>query len=53
MERALGRLPADVDPRSAADLLLGACHYHAFLGFFTDWSTDPEALVTTLWDGLD
>lgn len=51
-ERALGRLPAGLDPRSAADLLLGACHYQAFLGFFTDWPTDPEALVAALWDGL-
>ncbi|WP_158840483.1 TetR/AcrR family transcriptional regulator [Saccharothrix deserti] len=51
-ERALGRLPAGVDARSAADLLLGACHYHAFLGFFTDSRTDPEALVATLWNGL-
>lgn len=51
-ERALGRLPAGADPRSAAELLLGACHYHAFLGFFTDWPTDPEAVVATLWDGL-
>lgn len=51
-ERALGRLPATADARSVADLLLGACHYHAFLGSFTDWHTDPEALVATLWDGL-
>lgn len=52
-ERALGRLPATTDPRSAAELLLGACHYHAFLGFFTDWPTDPRALVATLWPALD
>jgi AcrR family transcriptional regulator len=52
-ERALGRLPADLDPRSAAELLLGACHYHAFLGYFTDWPTDPKALVATLYAGLD
>ncbi|MFD1148323.1 TetR/AcrR family transcriptional regulator [Saccharothrix hoggarensis] len=51
-ERDLGRLPAGMDPGSAADLLLGACHYQAFLGFFTDWPTDPEALVGTLWTGL-
>ncbi|GAB2970586.1 TetR/AcrR family transcriptional regulator [Saccharothrix stipae] len=51
-ERALGRLPAGVDPRSAADLILGACHYQAFLGFFTDWPTDPRGLVATLWTGL-
>jgi AcrR family transcriptional regulator len=51
-ERSLGRLPAGVDPVTAADLLLGACHYQAFLGFFADRPTDPDALVTTLWDGL-
>ncbi|NUU19927.1 MAG: TetR/AcrR family transcriptional regulator [Streptomycetaceae bacterium] len=51
-ERDLGRLPAGVDPGPAADLLLGACHYQVFLGFFTDRPTDPEALVATLWDGL-
>ena len=51
-ERGLGRLPAGVDPGSAADLLLGACHYQAFLGFFTDRDGDPEALVGTLWDGV-
>ena len=51
-ERALGGLPAGVDPAAAADLLLGACHYQAFLGFFADRPADPEALVATLWAGL-
>ena len=51
-ERGLGRLPAGVDPRSAADLLLGACHYQAFLGFFADRSVDAEELVRTLWEGI-
>ncbi|MEU4739618.1 TetR/AcrR family transcriptional regulator [Actinosynnema sp. NPDC023658] len=51
-ERSLGRLPAGADPEAVADLLLGACHYQTFLGFFADRPTDPEALVTALWDGL-
>lgn len=51
-ERGLGRLPAGVDAGSAADLLLGACHYQAFLGFFADRPVDVDALVRTLWDGI-
>ncbi|PSL56475.1 TetR family transcriptional regulator [Saccharothrix carnea] len=51
-ERGAGRLPAVLDTGSAADLLLGACQYQAFLGFFSDRPADPEALVRTLWDGI-
>ncbi|MDA0563288.1 TetR/AcrR family transcriptional regulator [Streptomonospora sp. S1-112] len=33
-ERDAGRLAPDLDPESAADLLIGACLNHAFLGKF-------------------
>ncbi|MEU4802549.1 TetR/AcrR family transcriptional regulator [Actinosynnema sp. NPDC023587] len=51
-EREIGRLPASADPRAAAGLLLGACQYAVFLGFFTDWPTDPRGIVAALWSGL-
>jgi AcrR family transcriptional regulator len=51
-EQRLGRLPAETDTTEAATLLLGACQYHAFLGFFTEWPTDPKTLVETLVSGF-
>ncbi|WP_433270012.1 TetR/AcrR family transcriptional regulator [Actinosynnema sp. CS-041913] len=51
-EQEIGRLAPEVDAETAAGLLLGACHYHAFLGFFGDWRADPEKVVATLWSGL-
>jgi AefR-like transcriptional repressor, C-terminal domain len=58
-EQDLGRVRANVDPRAAADLLLGACFQHAFLSRFADTTVDDEtaertaaALVQTLLSGL-
>jgi deoxyxylulose-5-phosphate synthase len=58
-EQDLGRVRADVDPGTAADLLLGACFQHAFLSRFADTAIDEEtaehtaaALVQTLLIGL-
>jgi AcrR family transcriptional regulator len=46
-EQDLGRIRADVDPRAAAALLLGACFQNAFLSRFAD-----TGLVATLLSGL-
>lgn len=46
-ERDLGRIRADVDPRAAANLLLGACFQHAFLSRFADTTLDDETLERT------
>jgi AcrR family transcriptional regulator len=59
-EQDLGRIRANVDPRAAADLLLGACFQHAFLSRFADTTLDDEAaeriaagLAQTLFSGLN
>jgi AcrR family transcriptional regulator len=58
-EQDLGRVRADIDPRAAADLLLGACFQHAFLSRFADRTLDDETaertaagLAQTLFSGL-
>lgn len=51
-EQEKGRLSPESDPQASADLILGTCQYHAFLSFFTEWESDPEKLVETLWNGL-
>jgi AcrR family transcriptional regulator len=58
-EQNLGRIRAEVNPRAAADLLLGACFQHAFLSRFADTTMDDETaertaaeLVQTLLRGL-
>jgi AcrR family transcriptional regulator len=58
-EQNLGRIRAEVNPRAAADLLLGACFQHAFLSRFADTTMDDETvertaaeLVQTLLSGL-
>ncbi|MEV0681255.1 TetR/AcrR family transcriptional regulator [Actinosynnema sp. NPDC050436] len=52
-EQRIGRLAASADPCATAGMLLGACHYHVFLGFFTEWPADPRAIVSALWTGLN
>lgn len=51
-EQGIGRLPTSADPRAAAAMLLGACHFDVFLGFFTDWPADPRKIVRTFLSGL-
>ena len=58
-EQNLGRIRPDVDSRSTAALLLGACFQHAFLSRFDDTPMDDEAaqraaaaLARTLFSGL-
>lgn len=51
-EQEKGRVSPAVDPQAVADLVLGTCQYHAFLGFFTEWESDPGKLVAAIWNGL-
>ncbi|MDA3629664.1 TetR/AcrR family transcriptional regulator [Saccharopolyspora oryzae] len=52
-EQRAGALKPDVDPESAAALLLGACFQNAFLTHFTDTpNPTPTDLVRTLLDPL-
>jgi AcrR family transcriptional regulator len=56
-EQELGRVATDVDPRTAASLLLGACLERAFLGHFVDEERPgteefAAAVVGTLLSGL-
>ncbi|MGW1681728.1 TetR/AcrR family transcriptional regulator [Saccharopolyspora sp. NPDC002376] len=52
-EQQAGALKRDVDPESAAALLLGACFQSAFLTHFTDTpNPTPDNLVQTLLEPL-
>jgi AcrR family transcriptional regulator len=58
-EQLQGRVRADVDPRAAADLLLGACFQHVFIRQFSaeDESKEAQAgyakqVISTLMQGL-
>ncbi|WP_250035005.1 TetR/AcrR family transcriptional regulator [Paractinoplanes maris] len=56
-EQQFGRLNPDVDAMAAATMLLGACQHRAFLGHFTEETTDLDvfaaALVHTLTSGIN
>ncbi|MCO8274306.1 TetR/AcrR family transcriptional regulator [Actinoplanes sp. TRM 88003] len=47
-EQQIGRVSEDADPTAAAMALLGACFHRAFLGHFTEHSTDLRKFATTL-----
>lgn len=52
-EQRAGRVKATADPKAAAQLLLGACMFTAFLETFgTSCDDVGETLVSTLLDGL-
>ncbi|MCY1140873.1 helix-turn-helix domain containing protein [Actinoplanes sp. Pm04-4] len=47
-EQEIGRLDDDADPSAAALAVLGACQHRAFLGHFTEQTTDLDSFATAL-----